>query len=124
MKVTSGHTPGVLTFLFDVTENGRTLRAGLLGGVGIKMVRSFFLDHFDLPHSIQTEVLKNIEELKKEKVDIHLGNHPGDNTVVLKREKQLLEGGNPFIDPEEWLTFLNSYEAKIRAIIEEEANEA
>ena len=30
-----GHTPGAMAFFFDVTEDGRTFRAGLFGGAGL-----------------------------------------------------------------------------------------
>ena len=57
------------------------------------------------------------ELLRKEKVDIHLGNHPGNNHTLEKREKQRKEGGNPFIDNSSWFEFLDSMEKKVNAII-------
>ena len=114
MELTTGHTPGVLTFLFDVTEDGVTKRAGLVGGVGQEAMRTYFLDHFDLPHTIPETLIQKAEALKSEHVDIHLGNHPPDNAILKKREEQIRSGGNPFIDPAEWERFLSDLQAKTR----------
>jgi hypothetical protein len=50
---------------------------------------------------------------------VHLGNHPYNNKTFEKREKQLKEGGNPFIDGESWHEFLLDLEKKIHKKIAE-----
>ena len=112
---TPGHTPGVMTFFFDAEENGVKKRAGLLGGVGLSATRDYFLAHFDLPGDTPERMIRKAEELKKEHVDIHLGNHPADNGIIEKRERQLKEGGNPFVDETEWERFLSNLQEKIKA---------
>ena len=114
LKLTPGHTPGVMTFLFDVEENGVKKRAGLLGGVGLSATRDYFLEHFDLPRNTPEVMIEKAEELKKEHVDIHLGNHPADNDILKKRERELSEGGNPYVDETEWVRFLSELQEKIR----------
>ncbi|MBQ6474180.1 MAG: MBL fold metallo-hydrolase, partial [Victivallales bacterium] len=45
---TPGHTPGVMSFFFDVTEDGKTYRAGMHGGVGMNSMKRDFLDKYGL----------------------------------------------------------------------------
>ena len=115
LQETPGHTPGVLTFLFEAEENGVRKRAGLVGGVGLSATRDYFLKHFDLRRDLPERMIEKAEELKKEHVDIHLGNHPNDNAIIEKREKELREGGNPYVDETEWVRFLTELQERIRA---------
>ena len=115
---TPGHTPGVMTFFFDVTDHGVAKRCGLLGGVGLEAMKPYFLDHFDLPHTIPGECIEKLEELKREHVDIHLGNHPWDNDILTKREEEIEFGGDRYDDPAEWPRFLSEFQEKIRSIQE------
>lgn len=119
-RLVPGHTPGVMAFSFDVTEDGRTLRAGLVGGVGIYAVTRPFREHFGLRDSLPREMLAALRALREEHVDIHLGNHAENNDTLGKREKQLKEGGNPFVDAAAWPAFLDGLMPKIEAIIERE----
>ena len=120
--VTPGHTLGVLTFFMDVTDEGKTYRAGLLGGVGHDQVRLPYLLCVGLPLDMPQRMLASLDRMEKETVEIHLGNHPANNHTLEKREQQLCEGGNPFIDPESWPSFLRETRAKFEQVIVE--NEA
>jgi metallo-beta-lactamase class B len=115
--LTPGHTEGVLSLFFDVTYEGKTYTAGLFGGDGTNALTRPYIcknnSSADCPH----QMLDSIEKLRGERVDIHLGNHPGDNHTLEKREKQLEEGGNPFIDPNSWGELLDRLEAKVKCII-------
>lgn len=104
--LTPGHTLGVMSFFMDVTDGGKTYRAGLLGGVGHMQVALPYLLYYGLPQDMPQRMLASLEQMEKEQVDIHLGNHPANNHTLEKREKQLREGGNPFIDPESWGKFI------------------
>ena len=117
--VTPGHTLGVLTFFMDVTDEGKTYRAGLLGGVGHDQVRLPYLLCVGLPLDMPQRMLASLDRMEKETVEIHLGNHPANNHTLEKREQQLREGGNPFIDPESWLNFLRETRAKFEQVIVE-----
>ena len=118
-KVTPGHTLGVLSFFMDVTDEGKTYRAGLLGGVGHDQVRLPYLLYVGLPLDMPQWMLASLDRMEKEHVDIHLGNHPANNHTLEKREQQLREGGNPFIDPESWPNFLRETREKFEQIIVE-----
>lgn len=117
--VTPGHTLGVLTFFMDVTDEGKTYRAGLLGGVGHDQVRLPYLLCVGLPLDMPQRMLASLDRMEKETVEIHLGNHPANNHTLEKREQQLREGGNPFIDPESWPSFLRETRAKFEQVIVE-----
>lgn len=115
--LTPGHTEGVMSFFFDVTDQGTTYTAGLFGGVGTNALTLPFIIKNGYSEDLPLKMLASIELMKKEKVDIHLGNHPGNNHTLEKRERQITEGGNPFIDENSWIDFLNSLEKKVHAII-------
>ena len=119
-RLVPGHTPGVLAIFFDVKEGGKTLRAGLLGGVGLAAIHRYHLEEFGLPASLPFDMLRSVRALKSERVDIHLGNHPGNNQTVEKRAKQLVSGGNPFIEDSDWEGFLEDLESRILDVIREE----
>ena len=66
-------------------------------------------------------MLESIDKVFDERVDIQLGNHPGNNDTFGKREKQLLEGGNPFISPSgnAWKSYLTALKKGVEEKIEE-----
>ena len=117
--VTPGHTQGVLSLFFDVTENGKTYLAGLYGGVGVNALRLPYICYNDDPENCPQQMLESIEKIWDEKVVVHLGNHPNNNQTLEKREQQIKEGGNPFIAPDSWQKFLSQLKAKVQTIIQE-----
>jgi metallo-beta-lactamase class B len=119
--LTPGHTEGVMSFFFDVEYEGKTYTAGLFGGAGTNAITLPYICKNGYSDDLPMKMLSSIELLKKEKVDIHLGNHPGNNRTLEKREKQLAEGGNPFIDADSFTDFLESLEKKVHGIILENA---
>lgn len=113
-----GHTEGVLSLFFDVTDEGKTYRAGLFGGVGINTLGLAAILTYGYPEDMPNRMLSTIEMLRSESVEIHLGNHPGDNRVLQKREQQLAEGGNPFIENESWGRLLDALVTRVNNVIE------
>lgn len=120
--LTPGHTVGVMSFFFDTTFNGETHLAGLFGGAGISAIllphMTYNEDEFDCPNAM----LCSLERVENEPVTIHLGNHPSNNDTLAKREKQLKEGGNPFVSADSWTNFIKRMKeaAKTAAIQNEE----
>ena len=113
---TPGHTKGTISFFFNTVENGRTYCVGSFGGAGLNTLAK---DKFDFD-DCREAYLKSIDRLKKEKVDVFLGNHTWNNGTYEKSMK-LLEGkGNDFIDDTLWLSFLESYEKKLLKIMAED----
>jgi len=102
---TPGHTPGAMSYFFDVTDGTRTVRAGLHGGMGINTMCREFLDAYGLSYDCRENFLAAMERLKKEPVDIFLGNHMQHNHTLEKYEA--ICNGNPdaFIVPTEWAEY-------------------
>jgi metallo-beta-lactamase class B len=117
--LTPGHTKGVLSLFFDVTYEGKAYTAGLFGGAGTNALKLTYICKYDSPEDCPQHMLNSIAKLRNEKVDIHLGNHPGNNNTLGKRQKQLKEGGNPFINEKSWGDFLDSLEERVHEIIAE-----
>ncbi len=97
-----GHTPGAMTYVFDVTDGKETYRAALHGGMGINTMSSDFLNKYGLPYSCRDDFMKTLDKLEDLKCDIYLGNHAGQNNTPAKIEKLLAGDTKAFIDPDEW----------------------
>lgn len=120
--LTPGHTQGVLSLFFPVTDNGNTYLAGMFGGAGVNAIRLPYICHNESPEDCPQQMLRSIEKVWDEDVVVHLGNHPHNNQTIGKREQQLNEGGNPFVAPESWHNFLTWLKGRVEMVIEE--NEA
>ena len=111
---TPGHTPGTTSFFFDVEENGCKLRAGMHGGVGMNSLSATYLKKANLPLTLQQDFLDGLERLRKEHVDIFIGNHVKNNDTVGKGAAlKLSRENNPFIDEKAWPTFLDQCRQKM-----------
>ena len=125
---TPGHTEGTTSFFFDVEVDGKTLRAGMFGGAGPNQLRKKFLDRnpitvsskMPLPYALRGKYFESVAKLKKEHVDIFLGNHCWNNRTREKYEESLTSKENPFIDPEGWQKFLDGCDRRVQAVIDEE----
>ena len=65
--------------------------------------------------------LSSIERLRKERVDVFIGNHTWNNNTRGKAIKLLSGDGNDFIDGKLWLEFLETYEKRLMKIISEDS---
>lgn len=99
---TPGHTPGAMSYFFDVTDGKQTYRAGLHGGMGINTLSREFLDKYKLPYSYRDEFVNSMNRLQAEDVDIFLGNHAEHNDTVGKAERVRNGDTDAFVDPTEW----------------------
>lgn len=119
--LTPGHTDGTMSFFFDVTDGKNTYRAGMFGGAGINTLTYEYLTNNNMPFENRQKYFDSIEKLEKVYVDINVGNHVGGNDTVGNLKK--LEDNpneNPFINPQQWLDFLQERRQKMLDIIEEE----
>jgi metallo-beta-lactamase class B len=119
---TPGHTPGTITYTFDVEVEGKTLTAALWGGPGIwtlmdehRESQGYFGNRQDYQDSLR--YLQTLD------VQIWLGAHPFQNDTYGKH-RQLREGKtpHPFIDPRGWKDFLKSHELDFIKIISSPGN--
>lgn len=102
---TPGHTDGTLSLFLNLHWKGKTYRAGMFGGAGYNTLTKEYLDRYNLPISNRDKYLNSLDRLKKEKVEIHLGNHLKDNRHI-EKVALLRSMDNPFIDETSWQTFL------------------
>ena len=102
---TPGHTPGAMSFFFDVTEGNETFRAALHAGTGVNSLAADFLKKYDLPFSLREDFVNSMLKLSEMKVDIHLGNHAHQNDTAGKAERIKAGDTKAFVDPDEWKRF-------------------
>jgi len=120
---TPGHTLGTLSLFFDTEYKGKTYRTAMFGGAGTNQLKKNYLltrNKTPLSYFQRAMFFESIERLKKERVDIVLGNHPWNNDTFGKAEKIESSKINPFIDPDLWCKFLDDVKTDLEKIIEEE----
>ena len=115
--MTPGHTDGVISLFFDVTDNGKTHCAGMFGGAGINAITLPNITRNGRSEDCAQQMLSSIDKIWNEPVTVHIGNHPYNSKTMEKRTKQLEEGGNPFVDSESWHNFLSEMKTKIQKVI-------
>ena len=120
---TPGHTEGATTFFFPVTDGTETVRAGLQGGMGMNSMRRAYLEEKGLPLSLRQDFLDAMERMKKEPVDLFIGNHLGNNHAPEKYERLLKGETRVFIDPAAWAEGAEKGRQDVLALLAEEANE-
>lgn len=113
--LTPGHTYGTLSYFFETEDNGTRYLAGTFGGAGFI---TLYLEHFIRygMENLQPRFLESIARMRQEKVDIVLGNHPAPNHILEKHALRLEnpEALNPFIDPQDWIDYLDWVEDEFR----------
>lgn len=116
---TPGHTPGTMSFFFNVSYKGKEYIAGTHGGVGTNTMQNCFLEKYKLPKTCRQEFLEGLNKVRNEKVEIFVGNHVWNNNT---REKaaELTEDFNPFINEKEWTPFIDGCIEKIKKLMMEE----
>lgn len=102
---TPGHTPGAMSYFFDVYDGDRCFRAGLHGGMGINTMLDEYLDKYNLPHSLRDDFCKAMKRLNEQHVDIFLGNHMQHNDTLGKYEHLINGETDAFVNPEEWAPY-------------------
>ena len=102
---TPGHTPGALSYFFNVTDGVKTYRAGLHGGMGINTMCRSFLEKYNLPFSLREDFKKAMDRLTEEKVDIFLGNHMQHNHTPERYELLMAGDKEAFVHPEDWAEY-------------------
>ena len=90
---------------------------GSFGGVGLNTMKK---DTFDFD-GCREAYLDSVRRLKKEKVDVFLGNHTWNNDTYGKSIRLFETGENTFVDDALWLEFLETYEKRLIKLIEEDS---
>ena len=111
---TPGHTPGVISFFWNVEHGGTLYRIGTFGGAGMNSLQSEYLRRYHLEaEDWRGDFRRSIRRAGKEKVDIFIGNHVPQNQTP-ERYLRLLDGDElAFVDPAAWGTFLQGCEERL-----------
>lgn len=117
---TPGHTPGAMSYLFDLTCDNRKLTAGLHGGAGINSLTGGFLDRYGLSYDCRKNYYASMDRLKELSVDIYLGNHAYQNKTAEKYQQLLNGNKDAFIDKAGWSKFAEDCKKLLDALIEKE----
>lgn len=117
---TPGHTPGAMSYIFNVTDGAKTLTAGLHGGMGVNTMCREFIDKYNLSYDCRDKFINAMERLKSIKVDIFLGNHMQHNHTLHKYAK--LQDGeiDAFVNPEEWAEYAETAKQNLINLIKTE----
>ena len=108
---TPGHTPGVISFFWDVAFEGKILRAGTMGGAGKNTLTGSYIKQ----HALEKEdwrgaYRRSLERCRQEKVDVFIGNHAGQNQTPERYERLAAGQKDAFVDDKAWGAFLDSME--------------
>jgi glycerophosphoryl diester phosphodiesterase len=106
-----------------VEENGKRYRAGMFGGAGINQIKISFLKRCGLSYFQRAQYLQSLARLRKEPVDIFLGNHSWNNKTPEKYQLSLTSQENPFIDSTGWGEFLDSCEKQLMDTMAQESKD-
>ena len=99
---TPGHTPGAMSYFFNVTDGKDTYTAGLHGGMGTNTLSREYLDRYNLPYSLRKDYSDSMKRLSEERVDIFLGNHMQHNKTGEKADRVRSGDKYAFVNPDEW----------------------
>jgi len=113
---TPGHTPGCMSYFFE--NAGK--RFGMHGGVGVNSMAQDFLMRYGLSFDCRREFLEGLERVRKEPVDILLGNHVGNNDEQARDLRLIAGDADAFVDPTAWGRFLDRSRDRLLAQIESE----
>jgi len=119
-KSTPGHTPGTLSFFFDVKEDGGRYRVGTHGGVGTNTMEKQFIEKYGLSFQCRNDFRTGLSLMRHERVDVFIGNHQDQCDTLSKCKRMGVGKPNPFIEPDAWLRFLDSCENRLNAMLNEE----
>ena len=76
--------------------------------------------YYGLPLSLRDDFRKGLELLRKEHVDVFIGNHQ-DQCDTLGKSARILAGQwDAFVDPTAWPAYLDSAEARLNRLLETE----
>lgn len=118
IKVTAycaaGHTPGTMAYVFELPSG---YRAAMHGGIGWNTLTAEYCKAHGLGERWRADYMATLKRLHGLKVDIPLGNHPGQ-TDTFRKKAEMTDSHNPFIDPTEWDTTLENLQKDFAQMLE------
>ena len=119
--LTPGHTKGVMSFFVNIEEGENSIIAGMHGGVGMNTLNREYLEKNSLSFDCRKQFTDGLLSLKKEHVDLVMGNHPHQNNTEEKLKKVM--SGISIVDPTEWERFLSLTEERLSELLRKEEQE-
>ena len=114
---TPGHTPGVITYTFQIEVDGQRHTVGLFGGPGLWTLQDAHRQDQGYENN-REQFANSLEYLETLDVDIWLGAHPGQNDTFGKFQRlKNGESGNPFIDPDGWRKFIANIKSDFQKLL-------
>lgn len=113
---TPGHTRGTISLFFDTEENGKRYRVGTFGGAGANTLVPARFDY----EGCRADYRNSIQRLRKEPVDVFIGNHVWNNNTEVFGKILKQTGENKFIDGTLWINFLDFCENRLADILVKE----
>ena len=104
--LTPGHTAGTLSYVITLPDG---TVAAMHGGGGMNSMRSDFLRRYGLSSDCRAAFRAALDRLRCERVDLVIGNHPGQSNTKGKMLR-VLGGESDVRDGSEWARLLDSLE--------------
>ena len=117
---TPGHTPGTVSFFFEIEEERKKYKVAMHGGVGTNSMKKDFLEEYNLSFDCRQDFLDGIDKVIDREVDIFIGNHTWNNDTKGKYERLVSGETDAFVNPGEWKEFLNKCRNDVIKIVEKE----
>ncbi len=108
---TAGHSPGAMSYVFNVDADDTHWQAILHGGAGFNTLTREFEETYHCCAE-REHFAGSLKRLRGIQADIFLGNHTPQSQTMEKRERMLAGCGNPFIDPSAWTSYLDDLEER------------
>ena len=104
-----GHSPGTMSLFWNAgVRDGKTLRAGMMGGAGLGTLGSKYIRKYGLEkEDWRGAFASTLDRLMGEQVDILVGNHVDQNDMVQKYPRLLAGETDVYVDAAAWQNFLN-----------------
>lgn len=120
--MTPGHTDGVLSCFFDVTDGKETKRAGYFGGFGFNTLqKDYLIEIGDTELKTRQIYLDSLKKVRDQHVDVYMGNHPVNNDMLRKYDYMMAHPGeNPFVDDKAWGLYLDQKRDELLKMIANE----
>jgi len=112
--LTPGHTDGAMSYFVNIKEGDTSIIAAMHGGAGMNSMKTEFLKKRGLSVDCRRKFREGNARLKKEYVDLFLGNHPEQNDTEGKLLKVM--SGESIIDKGEWGRFLSLCDERVNRI--------
>ena len=107
-----------------MTDGKEKKRVGYYGGFGFNTLQKSFLEEIgDTSYEMRKNYLNSLRKVRDEKVELFMPNHTADVDLLNKRRQMLQhpDAPNPFLDDQAWKKYLDGTYDKMRALMEDPA---